>query len=63
MGAVAFPVAVGVLQNHDAIASSTRSLPTTIVDTFRDPDATSVIDVHVRRVVEERSASPHGHFQ
>ena len=63
VGTVAFPVAVGVLQNHDAISCRTYPLSSPIVDALGDPDSTRVIDVHVRRVMKKRSASPDGHFQ
>lgn len=58
MARVGDAVAVGVLQHHDPVAGGLASLVAAVVDALRDPDAPLRIDVHVRRITQQRALRP-----
>ena len=63
MAAVAFAIAIRVLQHADAIALPAAAAVTTVIDAFGDPHAARVIDVHVRRIEKLGRSGPDGDFE
>ena len=55
---VGLAVAVGVLQDEDAIAFGLAAVVGTIANAFGDPDAPVLVDVDVRRVMQHRRRRP-----
>ena len=61
--AVGLAVAVGVLQDDDAVAFGLAGVVRPIVDAFGHPDAAVAVDVDVGRVAEQRRRGPERDFQ
>ena len=62
VGGVGFSVAIGVLEDGDAITTGAASVVAAVVDSFGDPDAAGVVDVDVGGVVEVGGGGPDGDF-
>ena len=61
--AVGLAVAVGVLEDDDAVALGLTGVVRAVADAFGDPDAAVAIDVDVGRVVQHRRGGPQRHLE
>ena len=62
LGLVGPTIPGGVLQDHDAIALGLVVLPSSVIHSLRDPDASSGVDVHVRGVHDHRLVGKECHL-
>jgi hypothetical protein len=60
---VGLAVAVGVGEDGDFVTGGGAVGIFAIIDALGDPDAALGVDVHVRRIIEQRGLGPEGDFE